>query len=65
MTAPANQAHALLSKAFMFLFYVSLAVGVVQILVSMVLHRLPRLAFMAKMLPEIGCALMTIKFGSG
>ena len=65
ITAPANQAHALLSKAFLFLFYVSLAVGLVQILLSMVLHRLPRLAFMAKMLPKIGCALVTIIFGSG
>ena len=65
ITATVNKTHSLLSKTFHFMVFMSLAIGVLQILLSTVLHWLPGLTITAKSLTKIGWALLTIALGYG
>lgn len=65
ITATANKTNSLLSKTFHFMVFMSLAIGVLQILLSPILHRLPVLIIPAKRLTKIGWALLTVALGYG
>ncbi|KAK9273972.1 hypothetical protein L1049_018786 [Liquidambar formosana] len=65
LIATANVSHTLLSTALSFAIYMNLAIGISQILVSMVLHRVPTLIWAAKKLMEVRLVLLKITFAFG